>query len=177
MKIPQSPAPVPAGEQISFPIVLCIASILAAGCIGAGTILPSPGGRECPVAPPFVTPAGSRLRRNYPSTPLSVSGGAPVPGHQFQIVFDLYMAKRRRPIPQHPNVCYNGTWIPAGDNTYLVTRDTVKIPSGSTRCVCHYLSINRWLPVSCIPFTKGPGQQRETQPEPQDPLHPFRYWT
>jgi len=103
-------------------IVLCIVSVLAAGCMGAGTTHPSPAAAHA--LSPFVTPSGS------PATKLSFD---PIVGiwkstgstNQFQIVFDVN-GKTQETDSSIPNVCYNGTWIPAGDNTYLVTRDTGK---------------------------------------------------
>ncbi len=103
-------------------IVLCIALVLLAGCMGAGTTPPTPAAANA--LSPFVTPSGS------PATKLSFdpivgiwrSTGS---GHQFQIVFDVN-GKTQETDSSIPNVCYNGTWISAGDNTYLVTRDTGK---------------------------------------------------
>jgi hypothetical protein len=102
-------------------IVLCITLILAAGCMGAGTTSLPPAANAIS---PFVTPSGS------PATKLSFdpivgiwrSTGS---GHQFQIVFDVN-GKTQETDSGIPNVCYNGTWIPAGDNAYLVTQDTGK---------------------------------------------------
>jgi hypothetical protein len=103
-------------------IVLCIALVLAAGCTGAGTTPPAPAAADA--LSPFVTPSGSSATKVSfdPIVGIWRSTGS---GHQFQIVFDVN-GKTQETDSSIPNVCYNGTWIPAGDNTYLVTRDTGK---------------------------------------------------
>jgi hypothetical protein len=103
-------------------IVLCIALVLLAGCMGAGTTPSAPAATNA--LSPFVTPSGSSATKLSfdPIVGIWRSTGS---GHQFQIVFDVN-GKTQETDSSIPHVIYNGTWIPAGDNTYLVTRDTGK---------------------------------------------------
>ena len=73
---------------------------------------------------PFVTPSGSSATK-LSFDPIVGIWRRTGSGHQFQIVFDVN-GKTQETDSSLPHVIYNGTWIPAGDNTYLVTRDTGK---------------------------------------------------
>jgi hypothetical protein len=103
-------------------IVLSITLVLAAGCTGAGTTPPAPAVTNA--LSPFITPSGSADSKVSfdPIVGIWRNVGS---AHQFQIVFDVN-GKTQETDSNVPHVFYNGTWTPAGNNKYLVTRETGK---------------------------------------------------
>jgi len=122
-----------------FLIVLCIAVIFTAGCVGSGTN----SAASAPV--PSTTPAASTIASSR-SLPVSLSldpivgiWRSPGPAYQFRIAFDVN-GKTQETFANQPAVIYNGTWKLTGGNTYLVTRDTgekmVWIYSPDSNTIC-----------------------------------------
>lgn len=96
-------------------IVLCIIVILTAGCLDGGAPQSGTGSQ-----------AQSLSGSTAPGTDFDpVIGVWRSPGtvYKFEISFDVE-GKTKETYSSVPNVFYNGTWMPAGVNTYLVTRDT-----------------------------------------------------
>ncbi|WP_428372582.1 hypothetical protein [Methanoregula sp.] len=100
-------------------IVLCILTVLAAGCTGTGTTPQSPA-----VTNPLssVTSSGSAASK-LSFDPIVGVWRSPGAVYKFEISFDVN-GKTEETYSSVPHVYYNGTWIPAGDNMYLVTRET-----------------------------------------------------
>src|SRR5208283_3302143 len=101
-------------------IVLCIGCVFSAGCTDS---------RGSPTTAPSATPTASVLvsSRSLPTTlsldPMVGVWRSPGPAYLFTISFDVN-GRTQETFANQPAVMYNGTWQPAGDNTYLVTRDT-----------------------------------------------------
>ena len=101
--------------------VLCIGVILTAGCMGAGTA-------EVSVLAPSATPDAISMSssRSLPASlsldPIVGTWRSPGPAYQFRIVFGLD-GTTQETYANQPGFMYNGTWQPAGNNLYLVTRD------------------------------------------------------
>ncbi|MGB8892412.1 MAG: hypothetical protein WCC86_10130 [Methanoregula sp.] len=103
-------------------IVLCIGCVITAGCTEAG-------GGTAPTT--SVTPAASlpalassrSLAASLSLDPIVGVWRSPGPAYLFTISFDVN-GKTQETFANQPGVMYNGTWKPAGDNTYLVTRDS-----------------------------------------------------
>lgn len=96
-------------------IVLCIISVLVAGCTDEGTTPAS-------TAPSSVTSSGSAASK-LSFDPIVGVWRSPGTVYKFEITFDINGNTGER-YSSVPNLYYNGTWIPAGDNMYLVTRET-----------------------------------------------------
>jgi hypothetical protein len=131
--------------------VLCILLVLAAGCTNAGTTSPTP-------AATGIQSSGS----SFGSTASKVSFDPIVgvwrsPGavYTFEITFELN-GKTEERYSSVPHVYYNGTWLPVGDNTYLVTRE-----SGEKTIWVHDLSKNilykKDTPRIVYTLYQGPG--------------------
>jgi len=97
-------------------IVLCILLVLAAGCTDAGT---TPAGTS---SQSTVSSSGSAASKQD-FDPIVGVWRSPGAVYKFEITFSVD-GKTKETYSSVPNVFYNGTWIPAGDNTYLVTRET-----------------------------------------------------
>jgi hypothetical protein len=111
-------------------IVLCILLVLAAGCTGTGTTSTSPAATGT-----LSTVTGSAASR-LSFDPIVGVWRSPGTVYQFEITFDLN-GKTQERYSSVPNVYYNGTWLPVGDNKYLVTRD-----NGENTLWIHDLSKN-----------------------------------
>lgn len=109
--------------------VLCVISILAAGCTDTGTTATAPAATDT------LTPlTGSSGGLSF--DPIVGVWRSPGAIYKFEITFDVD-GKTQETYSSVPNVFYNGTWMPVGDNTYLVTRD-----SGEKTIWIHDLSAN-----------------------------------
>lgn len=108
---------------------LCLMAILAAGCTDAGT-----NGQTSAAANSLST-SGTAAKSSF--DPIVGVWKSPGTVYKFSIAFDVN-GKTQETYSNVPAVIYNGTWQSAGDNMYLVTRDTGEKtvwtlnPSGNT---------------------------------------------
>jgi hypothetical protein len=105
-------------------IVLCISAILTAGCMESA---------QAGIATSSASPAAdaaaalSSCTRTLPGSldldPIAGTWRSPGQANQFRITFGLD-GTTQETFSNQPGVSFNGTWVEAGDNQYIVTRDT-----------------------------------------------------
>ncbi|HNX18240.1 MAG TPA: hypothetical protein PKM50_07950 [Methanoregula sp.] len=96
-------------------VLFCIIMVLSAGCTDDNAIPASTGSQ------PKVMSGSTGSNPDF--DPIIGVWRSPGAVYKFEIMFDIE-GKTRETYSSVPNVFYNGTWIPAGEKTYLVTRDT-----------------------------------------------------
>ncbi len=101
-------------------IVLCIGCVFITGCTDSrGGAAPTSS-----VTPPTPVLASSRsLAASLSLDPIVGIWRSPGPAYLFTISFDVN-GKTQETFANQPGLMDNGTWQPAGDNTYLVTQDS-----------------------------------------------------
>ena len=99
--------------------LLCIGAVLTAGCMGAGTA-------DMTTAAPSSAAVSASPSRDLPASlsldPIVGTWRSPGPAYLFRISFDV-SGTTQETFANQPGFGYNGTWQPAGNNKYLVTRE------------------------------------------------------
>lgn len=158
MKIgPVFPVHIPQKTGSLVLAVLCVISILAAGCTNTSTTA------TAPAATGTLTPLTGSSGTTYSGLSFDPIVGvwrSPGSVYKFEITFDL-SGKTEERYSSVPNVYYNGTWLPVGVNTYLVTRE-----SGEKIIWVHDLSKNtlykKEAPSIVYTLYQGPGSTGST---------------